>query len=190
MINLGKIFIFSAPSGAGKTTIVKHLLDKFPTLSFSVSATTRKMRAGETEGKDYYFLSSEAFGEQQKAGNFVEYAQVYDGIFYGTLKAEVMRIRKAKKHLLFDVDVQGGMRLKEFYQDEALAVFVRPPSLDVLEKRLKNRQTENPESLKKRLEKADQEMRLAPHFDKILLNDRLENTLTEAERIIQNFLET
>ncbi len=185
---LGKILVFSAPSGAGKTTIVRHLVKVFPSLCFSISATTRPPRKGETDGKDYYFLSQEAFQEKLRDQEFIEHQQVYRGLYYGTLKSEITRLRETGKNVVLDVDVQGGINLKKYYQYQALSVFVQPPSLQALAQRLKSRDTESPEALKERLEKAQYEMIFAEQFDVILLNDTLEEVLPHAERLIADFI--
>ena len=150
----GKLIIFSAPSGSGKTTIVKHLLRKIPGLNFSVSATSREPRAGESDGKDYYFLSEAAFRNKIRNNEFLEWEEVYPGIFYGTMKSEVERIRNEGKHVVFDVDVVGGLNIKKYYGDEALAVFIRPPSVEELRKRLQTRSTEPEEKINMRVTKA------------------------------------
>jgi len=184
----GKLVIFSAPSGAGKTTIVKQLLKKNLNLEFSVSATSREARKNEIHGKDYYFLSQQEF--QQKIDNnaFLEWEEVYLGTSYGTLKSEVERIRKLGKNVIFDVDVVGGLNIKKFYGDEALAIFVQPPSVEELGKRLRFRSTETEEKIKVRLAKAKHELSYAEQFDVIIVNDELEKAVQEAEKIVENFL--
>lgn len=185
----GKLIIFSAPSGAGKTTIVKHLLKKHPdTLSFSISACTRPPREDETNGKDYYFISKEEFLHKVAHQEFVEFEEVYSGTFYGTLTDEIERIWKLGKHVIFDLDVIGGLRLKRKFGDRALAIFVQPPSLDELAKRLKARGTDSQEKLKERIEKADKELQFAKDFDVILHNDSLPKACQEAEYLLDNFL--
>lgn len=184
----GKLIIFSAPSGAGKTTIVKHLLQQDFGLEFSVSATSRQPRSGEVYGKDYYFLSEEEFREKIEKDEFLEWEEVYNGIFYGTLKSEVERIRRAGKNVIFDVDVVGGSNIKKFYGNEALAVFVQPPSVDELKKRLQNRSTESEEKIKMRVAKAEKEMEFAGKFDVIIVNDDLPKALIKAENVISEFL--
>ncbi|WP_250629830.1 guanylate kinase [Rhodoflexus caldus] len=185
---LGKLLIFSAPSGAGKTTIVKHLLQKYPSLlSFSVSATTRERRPYEVDGKDYYFISPEAFQAHIAAGDFLEYEQVYNGTLYGTLKNEVERIRQAGKHVIFDVDVIGGLNIKKQYGDDALAVFVKVSSIDELARRLMGRNTESEEKRRERVEKARREVQYAEKFDVILLNDHLPTALQQAEELFEQF---
>jgi len=184
----GKLIIFSAPSGAGKTTIVHHLLKVFPDLEFSVSACSREMRKGEQYGVDYYFLSVDEFKDKIERGEFVEWEQVYKDNFYGTLRSEVERIWKKGKHVIFDVDVIGGINLKKQFGSNALSVFVMPPSIEHLENRLKSRETETPESISRRMGKAEQELKTANQFDKIILNDKLEHAFEEAERIVEDFL--
>jgi guanylate kinase len=184
----GKLVIFSAPSGAGKTTIVKHLLQQDLNLEFSVSATSREPRPGENNGKDYYFLSTEEFRKKINNGEFLEWEEVYKGIFYGTLKSEVERIRNAGKHVIFDVDVVGGLNIKKFYGNEALAVFVQPPSVEELKNRLQNRSTESEEKIKMRIAKAEQELAYASQFDIIIINDNLKFALKIVERKVAEFL--
>src|SRR5687767_3287981 len=180
----GKLIIFSAPSGAGKTTIVHHLLDKFPDqLEFSVSATSRPIRGDEAEGVDYYFISLEEFKSRITSGEFVEYEEVYKDHFYGTLQKEIWRIWRKGKHVIFDVDVKGGLNLKNQFAKNALAVFVMPPSLKSLEERLKKRETETPESIARRMAKAPREMEEAKHFDVILKNEDLATAFAEAESL-------
>jgi guanylate kinase len=185
---VGKAIIFSAPSGAGKTTLVRSMLEKFPVLSFSVSATNRSRREGETEGKDYYFISTEAFQEAVRNNRFVEYEEVYSGNFYGTFRAEVERIWQQGKVVIFDVDVVGGLSLKRQFQDDALSIFVKAPSVEVIENRLRQRKTESDEKIAIRLAKAESEMQYAVAFDKILLNDELELALARATEMIAEFL--
>lgn len=185
----GKLFIFSAPSGAGKTTIVKHLLNKFnQELSFSISATTRLPRGQEVDGRDYYFISKEAFQEKIKNKEFVEYEEVYNGIYYGTLQSEIQRIWDDGKSVVFDIDVVGGRNLKGIFQNQALAIFVQPPSLEELERRLSTRGTDSIEKVKERIEKAEYELDQAKFFDTILLNDNLPEACQQAERLIEGFL--
>jgi guanylate kinase len=184
----GKLIIFSAPSGAGKTTIVQHLLKVFPDLEFSVSACSRPMRRGEEIGKDYYFLTVEEFKEKIERGEFAEWEEVYKDNFYGTLKSEIERIRRKGNHIIFDMDVVGGLNLKKQFGDQALAVFVMPPSIEHLENRLKTRETETPESIARRIGKAEVELQTAQQFDKIILNDNLEHALAEAEKIVEAFI--
>ncbi|MEM1137115.1 MAG: guanylate kinase [Bacteroidota bacterium] len=186
----GKILIFSAPSGAGKTTIVKHLLGINKCFTFSISATTRLKRLNEVHGKDYYFLSREDFLEKIGQQAFVEYEQVYEDIYYGTLKKEIQRIWDEEKHVLVDVDVKGGLNLKKQYGERALAVFVKPPNIATLENRLRQRKTESEEKLRERISKAEEEMAFEKFFDLILINDSLEKALEEAETIVNQFIST
>lgn len=187
-MNQGKLYIFSAPSGAGKTTIVKNLLAQNSNLEFSISATSREMRCGEINGKDYYFISADDFREKIKNNEFLEWEEVYENQYYGTLKSELERIWAKGHHVVFDVDVVGGLNLKSVYPDKALAVFVMPPSAEILKERLINRSTENDESLKKRLDKADFELSFSDKFDVILINDDLEHAISEAHKIVNNFI--
>ncbi|HXH99240.1 MAG TPA: guanylate kinase [Sphingobacteriaceae bacterium] len=183
----GKLIIVSAPSGAGKTTIVHHLLSKVPQLSFSISATTRPPRADEVDGKDYYFISKENFLHMVAKHEFVEFEEVYSGTFYGTLRSEIQRIWDAEKHVIFDIDVEGGLRLKKKYGDNALSVFVQPPSYDVLVERLTGRGTDKPAKLKERIEKARKELTYADKFNIILKNHELDTACREAEKIVHDF---
>lgn len=185
----GKLIVFSAPSGAGKTTIVKHLLSKGLNLEFSVSATSREKRQTEIHGKDYYFLTETEFQEKVKNEEFVEWEEVYKGTSYGTLKSEVERIRNLGKNVILDVDVVGGLNIKRFYGDEALAVFIKPPSVEELKKRLTCRSTETEEKIKMRIAKARYELGFANQFDVILVNENLEKAFAEAEKLIKAFLE-
>ena len=185
----GKIIIFSAPSGAGKTTIVKHLLNVNPNLSFSISACTRDKR-GRTEvnGKDYYFITPEEFKQKIANDEFVEWEEVYEGAFYGTLKSEVERIWKSGKHVILDVDVKGGLSIKHFYKDRALAVFVKPPSIDELAKRLTARNTDSASSISSRVFKAKFELGFEDQFDTVIVNDDLDKACREAEKLVNEFL--
>ncbi|PQL90335.1 guanylate kinase [Apibacter adventoris] len=185
----GKLIIFSAPSGAGKTTIVKYLLSRIPNISFSISCTTRPKRENEIEGKDYYFITNEEFKTHIQDGKFIEYEEVYPEKFYGTLNSEIQRLWNEGKHVIFDIDVQGGINLKKQFKDRALALFVAPPSLKELEIRLKNRNTETEENIKIRIEKADKELSYAKEFDTILINENLEKTKLKAEALVKSFLE-
>jgi guanylate kinase len=184
----GKLIIFSAPSGAGKTSIVRALLDRVPELAFSVSACSRPMRPGEVHGRDYYFLTHEEFRSRIDNGDFLEWEEVYAGNYYGTLRSELDRIWEAGKHVLFDVDVVGGLNIKNQFPANSLAFFVMPPSLAILKSRLQLRGTETPESLERRIGKAEQEMISADRFDKILVNDVLETAVCEAEEMIRHFI--
>ena len=184
----GKLIIFSAPSGAGKTTIVRHLLDKDLNLEFSISATSRGMRHTETNGKDYYFLTLEEFRSKIDNDEFLEWEEVYAGTYYGTLKSEVERIRKKGKNVIFDVDVVGGCNIKKYYSNEALAVFVQPPSVEELRNRLVSRSTDAPEVIEKRVAKAEYELTFANQFDVIVVNEDLERAFVEAEDCIRKFI--
>ncbi len=190
MTTSGKLIIFSAPSGAGKTTIVRHLLEKFPELEFSISATTRQSRGEEVNGKDYYFISKEEFLHLIAKKQFVEFEEVYSGTFYGTLRTEIERIWQDGKTVIFDIDVEGGLHLKRKYDGQALAIFVQPPSLKVLIERLKGRGTDSEEKLKERFIKAEKELNYAPQFDIILKNYDLETACKEAEVLVSNFLKS
>ena len=188
MTKEGKLVIFSAPSGAGKTTIVQHLLGKIPELEFSISATTRKPRGDEQHEKDYYFISKEEFLHRIAKKQFVEFEEVYTGTFYGTLRTEIDRIWQKGKVVIFDIDVEGGLHLKRKYDGQALAIFVQPPSLEVLIERLTGRGTDSPEKLKERFIKAEKELKYASQFDIILKNYDLQAACAEAEELVKNFL--
>lgn len=184
----GKAIIFSAPSGSGKTTIVKHLLQKNPDLGFSISASTRDRRGrAEQHGKDYYFLTPEEFKKKIDNDEFIEWEEVYEGNYYGTLKSEIERIWNEGKNVIFDVDVKGGLNLKKYFGDKALAVFMKVPSLSVLEDRLKNRGTESHASLSQRVFKAKFEMTFQDKFDKVLVNEDLSKTVAEAQQLYDEF---
>ena len=183
----GKAIIFSAPSGSGKTTLVRHLLTTNLNLSFSVSATTRPPRPGEVHAHDYYFLSSAAFEELIQQNAFVEWEEVYPDRYYGTLKSEVERIWNSGKNVIFDIDVQGGLALKEYFGSRALAVFVQAPSLEVLKSRLLARASDPSESINQRLEKAAYELSFADHFDLIIRNDNLETSKALAQQAYTDF---
>ncbi len=185
----GKLIIFSAPSGAGKTTIVRRLLAEDLGLEFSVSATTRPMREHEVHGKDYFFMTVDDFKGSIDAGEFVEWEEVYPGRFYGTLRSELERIWSEGHHALFDIDVIGGLDLKELYQTRALAVFVSPPGIEVLETRLRSRGTEDELTLRTRVEKAEYEMGYADRFDATIINDELDTACTEAVTLVRRFLD-
>lgn len=185
----GKLIIFSAPSGAGKTTIVKHLLKQDLGLEFSISATSRAARHTETHGVDYYFLSPDEFQQKVDTDEFLEWEEVYKGTCYGTLKSEVERIRNKGKHVIFDVDVVGGLNIKKYYGDEALAVFVQPPSIEELRNRLVGRSTDSAEVIEKRVAKAEYELTFAPNFDVILVSEALPVTLGNAEKLVTDFIE-
>lgn len=184
----GRLFIFSAPSGAGKTTIVQHLLQSNLNLEFSISAASRNKRPNEIDGKHYYFINAGQFRKKIENDEFLEWEEVYKDHYYGTLKSEVERIRNAGNHVIFDVDVIGGLNIKKYYQQDALAIFVMPPSTEHLEERLRGRSTENEEQLNKRIEKAEQELKYADQFDKILINDDLKVAQKEAEELVKEFV--
>lgn len=184
----GKLIIFSAPSGAGKTTIVRHLLMRELNLEFSISATSRSKRHNETNAKDYYFLSEDEFRSKIDNNEFLEWEEVYQGTFYGTLKSEIERIRKGGKNVLFDIDVVGGCNIKKFYGHEALSVFVQPPSIEELRNRLITRSTDVLEVIEQRVAKAEYELTFANQFDCIIVNDLLEKALEEAEKCIREFI--
>lgn len=185
----GKLFVFSAPSGSGKTTIVRHLLQQEKLqLAFSVSATSRAPRGEEKDGIDYYFISLKEFKEHIKHDDFLEWEEVYRDNFYGTLKSEVERIWAQKKHVIFDIDVAGGLRIKKKFPEQTLAVFVKPPSVDELKIRLKKRKTEDDEKINMRIAKASIELATAPQFDKIIKNYDLKIALKEAEELVSDFL--
>lgn len=185
---LNKVVIFCAPSGSGKTTIVKHILSVDNRLAFSVSACTRNKRANEEHGKDYYFLSHEEFKQRIANNEFLEYEEVYGGNFYGTLKSEVDRIWAMGKAVIFDVDVEGGLNIKKHFGDKALAVFVKPPSVEALEQRLRYRSTETEETLRVRINKAVHELQYEDKFEYVLLNENLDEALVVAENLITEFL--
>jgi guanylate kinase len=184
----GKLVIFSAPSGSGKTTLARYLLAQLPQLSFSVSACSRKMRPGEVDGKDYYFLSLEEFRKKIDNKEFVEYEEVYDNQFYGTLFSEIDRIWSNGKTVLFDVDVKGGMNIKKIFGSDALAIFVKSPSIEVLKTRLENRKTDSAEDIQTRIAKAEYEMTFENHFDVVIINDDLEKAKLETLELVQQFL--
>lgn len=184
----GKLIILSAPSGAGKTTIVHYLLSKLPELEFSISATTRAKRGDEQDGKDYYFISKEEFLHKIAQKEFVEFEEVYRDTFHGTLRSEMNRIWNKGKHIIFDIDVEGGLHLKKKYGNKALAIFVQPPSFDVLVDRLTSRGTDKPEKLAERIEKAKNELTYVNKFDIVLENDELDTACMKAERLVSNFL--
>lgn len=188
MRDYGKLVIFSAPSGAGKTTIVQNMLKCFPDLEFSVSATSRAPRGDEQHGVDYYFLSAEEFKKKIADNEFVEYEEVYPGQFYGTLLSEVDRIWRKGHHVIFDVDVTGGLNLKKQFGDNALALFVKPPSVQTLEERLRSRATEPEEKIRMRLAKAEHELAFETQFDKVIVNAKLDQACDEACRLIREFM--
>ncbi len=184
----GKLFVFSAPSGSGKTTLVKHLLNQGLPLGFSISATSRAPRGEEVDGKDYYFLSEEAFRQKIKEDAFIEYEEVYEGNFYGTLRSEIERLWADGKHVLFDIDVIGGLNVKAEYPDETLAIFVQPPSFEELEKRLRERKTETEDKIQQRLDKSATELTYSQDFDVILVNDDLTRAKREVVGLVKQFL--
>lgn len=182
-----KVVIFSAPSGSGKTTLVKYCLELFPELEFSISCTTRKPRGSEQDGLDYHFLTPEAFQEKISNNEFVEYEEVYPGKYYGTLKSEVERIWNHGNIVIFDVDVVGGVRLKTYFGSRALSVFIMPPSIEELERRLVTRATDNSETIKIRMAKAKEELLHKDSFDKVIINNDLHTAKREAESLISQF---
>ncbi len=185
---MGKLVIFSAPSGSGKTTIVKQLLKRFPQFEFSISATSRQPRGQEQNGVDYHFMSNEEFKERVARGEFVEWEEVYAGTCYGTLKSEMERIWAKGNVIIFDVDVMGGINLKKLFGEDACSMFIMPPSVEELERRLRGRGTDSEEVIQKRIAKAEFELSKAPEFDHIVVNDVLDVAVEEATAIISNFL--
>ena len=184
----GKIIIFSAPSGSGKSTLIGHLLKRFPQLEFSISATSRAPRGSEVNGKEYYFLTNEEFKNKVAAGEFGEGEEVYAGTCYGTLRSELKRIWDKGHVIVFDVDVKGGVNLKKIFGDDALSIFIMPPSVEELRRRLEKRGTDTPETIAKRVAKAEEEITYAPLFDKIVVNDSLETAIADATRITESFI--
>jgi len=184
----GKLIIFSAPSGAGKSTIVQHLVKLSLGLEFSISATSRKPREGEVDGREYHFISVEEFRRKIKENEFIEWEEVYTEQYYGTLFSEVERIWDRGEHAIFDIDVAGGLSLKRMFGERACAIFIQPPSQELLEHRLRSRGTDDEESLRKRMEKAQYELGYASRFDHIVINDSLEKALAESEKIVREFL--
>jgi len=184
----GKLLIFSAPSGSGKTTLVHYLMKRFSELAFSVSATSRPPRPGEKDGKDYFFMTVNEFKQKIANQEFVEWEEVYENQFYGSLKSEVERLRNEGKTVVFDVDVKGGLNIKKQFGDEALAIFVKPPSLEILEKRLRARSTENEASLKKRISRAGYEMEFEPQFDVVIVNNKLDEAQKQSVKLVRSFL--
>ena len=185
---MNKVIIFSAPSGSGKTTLVKHCLEAFPELEFSVSCTTRSPRGTEQNGIDYHFISPDAFREKIAENAFVEFEEVYQDKYYGTLKSEVERIWQSGKTVIFDVDVKGGISLKKYFGEKALSVFIMPPSVEELERRLVSRATDDPETIKTRVAKASDEMTFKDQFDVIIVNNDLDEAKNTTENILKNFL--
>lgn len=185
----GKLIIISGPSGAGKTSLAREVMKNLPSLAFSVSATTRKKRETEQEGVDYYFISNEEFAKRAHEGAFAEWEEVYQGLLYGTPHTELNRLWGIGKTAVFDVDATGGLNLKKIYPQHSLAIFIKPPSLDALKTRLLQRKTENPETLAKRLGKAEEEIALAIQFDKVVVNENLTRAAMELEKYIREFLQ-
>ncbi|OFX77509.1 MAG: guanylate kinase [Bacteroidetes bacterium GWE2_29_8] len=183
-----KVIIISAPSGAGKTTIVKYILQKFALFEFSVSVTTRKPRIGEVNGTDYYFVNKEEFEQLIIENKLIEKEEVYEGLYYGTLKSEIERIWNAKKLVIFEVDVMGGLNLKRYFKEKALSIFIMPPSIDILKQRLLDRKSETDETLKSRLKKAEYELQFAKEFDSIIINDNLSLAIKDIEKVINQFV--
>lgn len=186
----GKLIIVSAPSGSGKSTIVKWLMQEHPELNlyFSISCTSRAPRGEEKDGVEYFFLTPEAFKEKIENDEFLEYEEVYENRFYGTLKAQVERQREAGQNVVFDVDVKGGVNIKKYYGDKALSLFIQPPSVAELRRRLEGRGTDTPEAIEQRLAKAEYELTFAPQFDRVVINDDLETAKQETFNIIKDFL--
>lgn len=187
---MGKAILFSAPSGCGKTTIIKELMRYFDCFDFSISATSRPPRGEEVDGRDYYFLSHEDFKRRVSQGDFLEWEEVYSGTCYGTLKSEVERIWNNGRVIVFDVDVNGGKNIKRFFGSDALSIFVMPPSMEVLEKRLRSRGTDSEEAIVKRLGRSAEELKQAPAFDVTIVNDDLAHAVEETRRVIEKFLNT
>ncbi len=185
---MGKLIIITAPSGAGKTTIVKEILKTLPQIQFSVSATTRPMRNNEVNEKDYYFLSETEFRDKIAVGAFAEWEEVYPGRYYGTLRSEIDRIWNNGKAVLFDIDVLGAMNLQKKFPDESISIFIKPPSKEVLFSRLENRKTESEDSLKVRKERAQEELAKESQFDHAILNDDLDTAVKETKELILDFL--
>lgn len=184
----GKLIVITAPSGAGKTTIARHLLKNIPSLAFSVSATTRAKREEEMEGRDYFFISPQQFKEKIEQDEFVEWEEVYTGTFYGTLKSEMDRLWKERKVVLFDVDVRGAINLKKMFPENTLTLFIKPPSYEVLVQRLRKRATETHEKIEQRIAKATEELLLEPNFDVVIVNDELPNALYKSEQAVRNWI--
>lgn len=183
-----KVIIVTAPSGSGKTTLVKYLLERFATLEFSVSACTREPRHNELHGRDYYFISPDEFQKRIADKEFVEYEEVYPGNYYGTLNSEINRIWASRGVVLFDVDVKGALKLKEIFKDDALAVFIKAPNLDILEARLRSRGTESEDKIQVRLSKVREELMMEPKFDVVVVNDRLDKAQNEIEQVVAEFI--
>lgn len=186
---MGKAILFSAPSGCGKTTIIGELMRYFDCFDFSISATSRQPRGQEQDGRDYYFLSREEFMKRVDRGDFLEWEEVYQGTCYGTLKSEIERIWNAGRVIVFDVDVNGGSNIKRYFGADALSIFVMPPSLTVLEQRLRHRGTDSEEAIVKRLARSAEELKKAPQFDVTIVNDDLQRAVDEARKVIEKFLD-
>ena len=184
----GKLIVFSAPSGSGKTTLVNHLLKQDLPLGFSISATSRAPRGSEKNGKDYYFLSKESFNKKINENAFIEYEEVYEGTYYGTLNSEIKRLWKEGKHVLFDVDVEGGLNIKKKFPENTLSIFVQPPSIKELEIRLRKRATENEEKIQQRLNKSAEELSFSKNFDVILINDNINEAKKKATNLVKQFI--
>lgn len=182
------VIIFSAPSGSGKSTIINYLLQQNLPLQFAISATSRAPRGNEKDGVEYYFLSPQVFKKKIKNGEFAEYEEVYKDMFYGTLKSEIERIQLSGNHVICDVDVAGGRRIKESYAEKALSIFILPPSIDALHKRLITRGTDSPEMIESRLSKAQYELEFVPEFDMVIINDVLEKAQAETLKVVQQFI--
>ncbi len=185
---MGKVLIFSAPSGSGKTTVVRHLLERFPELEFSISATSRAPRGEERDGVDYYFMDAAEFRTRVEAGEFIEWEEVYAGTCYGTLRAEIDRIWDRGHVVVFDVDVVGALNIKKLFGDQALSIFIMPPSVAELRRRLEGRGTDSAEAIERRLAKAEQEIGYAPKFDRVVVNDDLQAAYAEAVQVVGDFL--
>ena len=184
---LQMIYIFCAPSGSGKSTMVKHLLTNHPNLfELSISCTTRAPRGQEVQGKEYYFITVEEFQKRIESAEFIEYEQVYEGLYYGTLKAEIERIESAGKQVLFDVDVKGGLNLKRILGDRAVSIFICPPSIEELRRRLEGRGDTSPEMIEKRLAKAEKELSYKPYFDRVVVNDDLQHAFAQLDQIVES----
>lgn len=187
-MNHRKAILFSAPSGSGKTTIIREILKRFDCFEFSISATSRQPREGEKDGVDYYYLSPETFAQRVDAGEFMEWEEVYAGVRYGTLKSEIDRIWSNGHVIIFDVDVKGGLNIKRYFGKDALAIFVMPPSMEELERRLRRRGTESEENIVKRLGRSAEELKLSERFDVTIVNDVLEHAVDETEKRIAKFI--
>ncbi len=188
-MNSGKLIIVSAPSGAGKTTLVKHLLENLDSVEFSISCATRSPRENEIHGKDYYFISTEDFKQKIENQEFAEFEEVYNGSFYGTLKSEIERIWAKNKAVIFDIDVVGGINLKKIFPENSLSIFIMPPSIDELENRLRTRNTETEDKLQMRIQKAEKELILAPEFDEIIINENLDLSKKEILDLVRDFID-